>query len=168
MSFKEISATELHENPFDLIGKKWMLVTAGDENKCNTMTASWGGIGVLWNKNVVFSFIRPQRYTFSFIEEKEYYTLSFYEEEYRPILNLCGKLSGRNIDKIKETGFTPLFDQKAPYFAQASLVLVCRKLYGQFIDPACFIESKLESNYEKKDYHKMYVGEIVKVLSKDS
>ncbi|MEG2054648.1 MAG: flavin reductase, partial [Oscillospiraceae bacterium] len=154
-------------NIFDLIGKKWMLVTAGDKESYNTMTASWGGVGVLWNKNVAFSFIRPQRYTFEFLESNSSYTLSFYNVDWKKSLSLCGSNSGRDIDKAKETGLIPVFNQNAPYFEQAKLVLVCKKLYGQFLNKESIIDSELTGSYTNNDYHKMYVGEIVKVLIKE-
>lgn len=166
-SFKEINANEITENPFKLIGKDWMLVTAGDESKFNTMTASWGGVGILWNKPVAFTFIRPQRYTFEFIEKGEYYTLSFFDEEYRKALNFCGTKSGRDYDKVKETGLTPVFSESAPYFGEAKLVLVCKKLYNQFLTEEGLNDKSLISNYENNDWHKMYVGEIVKVFVKE-
>ena len=165
--FQEISCSQLKDNPCTLIGKDWMLVTAGTEEKYNTMTASWGGVGFLWNKNVAFTFIRPQRYTLEFVDQNEYYTLSFYGEEMRKALSFCGSKSGRDYDKARETGLVPVFDEKAPYFEQARLVLVCRKLYKQDFSPACFIDQSLDSNYKDKDYHKMFIGEIVKVLVKN-
>lgn len=165
--FKEIQPNELTNNPFTLIGKDWMLVTAGNENKFNTMTASWGGVGILWSKPVAFTFVRPQRYTYEFTEQEEFYTLSFYEEAYRSALALCGSKSGRDIDKVKETGLTPMFDESAPYFAEAKIVLVCRKLYQQFLNEESCVDKSLASNYENNDYHKMYVSEIVKVLVKE-
>ena len=168
MSFKEIGAKELTDNPFSLIGNEWMLITAGSAEKYNTMTASWGGVGVIWGKNAAFCFIRPQRYTLEFVEQNDFYTLSFYPAEYKSALALCGKASGRDTDKAKETGLTPAFDQNAPYFEQAKLVLVCRKLYGQYLDASCFIDKKNISDwYPQKDFHKMFVGEIVKVLVKE-
>lgn len=167
MSFKKINASEINENSFKLIGKDWMLVTAGNSNKLNTMTASWGGVGVLWNKNVAFSFIRPQRYTLKFMEENDYYTLSFFSDEYKKALTFCGRNSGRDCDKIKETGLTALFDENAPYFDEAKLVLVCKKLYVQDMTMECFVDKSLiNNNYPDKDYHKVFIGEIVKVLSK--
>ena len=165
--FQEISCSQLKDNPFTLIGKDWMLVTAGTEEKYHTMTASWGGVGFLWNKNVAFTFIRPQRYTLEFVDQNEYYTLSFYGEEMRKALSFCGSKSGRDYDKARETGLVPVFDEKAPYFEQARLVLVCRKLYKQDFSPACFIDQPLDSTYKDKDYHKMFIGEIVKVLVKN-
>ena len=104
MDFKEISVSELNKNAFKLIGKDWMLITSGTEEKLNTMTASWGGLGVIWNTNVSFIFVRPQRYTFEFLEENDYYTLSFFGDEYKKVLSYCGKNSGRNVDKISATG----------------------------------------------------------------
>ncbi len=166
-SFKEIKANELTQNPFDIIGKDWLLLSAGNANKFNTMTVSWGGVGVLWNKNVVFTFIRPQRYTLGFVDSEDYFTLCGFGQDFRKELSLCGTKSGRDTDKVRETGLTPIFDEAAPYFEQARLVLVCKKLYKQDFSPECFIDHSLDSaNYASKDYHKMFIGEIVKVLIK--
>ena len=167
MAFKTVAPETLKDNPFTLIGGDWMLVTAGDEQKFNTMTASWGGVGVLWNRNVAFSFIRPQRYTFSFLEANDYYTLSFYPRDKKPALALCGARSGRDCDKVKLAGLTPVFDENAPYFEEARLVLVCRKMYGQMMTPESFLTDETASMYQDGDYHKVYVGEIVKVLIKE-
>lgn len=168
MSFREIDPKALEGNPFAMIGDQWMLVTAGEPGRFNTMTASWGGMGVMWGKSVAYTVIRPQRYTFEFMEANDTYTLSFYGKEYKPALSLCGSRSGRDVDKGKETGLTPVFDQAAPYFEQAELVLVCRKLYAQNIDPDCFLDSSCDEKwYAAKDYHKQYISEIVNVLIKD-
>lgn len=167
MPFKEIKPSEINGNIFDMVGRRWMLVTAGKPGGFNTMTASWGGAGVLWNKPVAFSFIRPQRYTYQFMEKNERYTLSFYEEEYRGALNFCGTHSGRDTDKVKETGLTPAFCGDAVYFEQAKLVLVCRKLYAQDMAMSSFIDKKAASLYSSSgDLHRVYVGEIEKVLIK--
>lgn len=168
MAFKEIDIKELQFSPFEKIGKEWMLITAGNEGSFNTMTASWGGLGVLWNKNVAFTFIRPSRYTFEFCEKEEYFTLTFFSEEYRKALSFCGTKSGRDYDKCKETGLTPRFDEKAPYFEEASLVVVCKKLYAQDMDKACICDDVVTTNYgENEPMHKMYVGEIVKAYVKE-
>lgn len=164
---REISPYELTDNIFKTIGKDWTLVTSGSKDSYNTMTASWGSVGIMWNKPCAFTFIRPQRYTFEFMEKNEYYTLSVYSDEYRDALKLCGTKSGRDIDKAAETGLTPVFDEKAPYFAQARLVLVCRKLYAQDLNEESIIDNSIKSNYSANDYHKMYVSEIVKVLVDD-
>ena len=168
MSFKEIKPEELNFNPFTRIGSDWMLLTAGTEDKFNTMTASWGGAGVFWGKPAVTCYIRPQRYTKEFVDNSDYFTLCFFDESYRKALNLCGSTSGRDVDKIKECGFTVQAGAgNAPYFAEAELVLVCRKLYrgtlteDQFVDPAV-----AEKNYPEKDFHDFYIGEVVSVLEK--
>lgn len=162
----EISALNLSKSPFELIGKDWMLITAGDKNSYNTMTASWGGVGVLWNKNVVFAFVRPQRFTYDFMNSNEYFSLSFFEEEYRDVLKFCGANSGRDVDKAKACNITPDFSQDAVFFKEAQTVIVCKKLYIQDMNEDCFLDKSLLSNYSGDDYHRVFVGEIVKVLKK--
>jgi len=153
------------ENSFKLMGKDWTLITAKAGNKINTMTASWGGFGYLWNKNVAFIYVRPQRYTYEFIENSNYFTLSFFDEEHRQKLNYLGKNSGRDVDKIKESGLTPLHEKELAYFREAKLVLVCKKIFRQELDPKGFIDEKIDEFY-KNDYHTMYIGEIVEVIEK--
>ncbi len=168
MSFKEIDIKDLSFSPFEKIGKQWMLITAGNEESFNTMTASWGGLGVMWNKNVAFTFIRPSRYTYEFCEREEYFTLTFFPEEYRKALSFCGTKSGRDFDKCKETGLTPVFSAEAPYFEQAELVLVCKKLYAQDMDKASVCDDFVNTHYgEDEPMHRMYVGEIVKAYVKE-
>lgn len=166
LDFKEIDIKSLKFNPFELIGDKWMLITAGKEDKFNTMTASWGGLGVLFNEPVVFSFIRPQRYTLEFVENNDYFSISFYDKKYKDKLTFCGTKSGRDVDKVKEISFNPIFNEKAPYFKEAKLVFICQKIHGQFLDPDGFIDQSLEKNYNN-DYHKLYVGKIVKAIIKE-
>ena len=161
---KEINHSELKENMFNIIGRNWMLLTAGNEEKLNTMTISWGGTGILWNKPVAFIFVRPQRYTREFIEGNKYFSMSGYSDEMRPAIKFCGRNSGRDIDKIKETGLVPVFEEKAPYFKQAKLVLICRKLYKQQLSVDGIIDDNLLEYYSNNDYHFMYAAEIVKVL----
>lgn len=163
---KEISPNNFEKSAFEMIGKDWMLLTAGNENKYNTMTASWGGLGVLWNKNVVFAFVRPQRFTFDFMNDNEYFSCAFFKEDYRNALAYCGKYSGRDIDKAKECNLTPVFDENAPYFDEADTVIVCKKLYVQQMDESCIIDESVKANYNGDDYHHVFVGEIVKVLKK--
>ncbi len=163
---REITPNNLEKTAFEMIGKDWMLLTAGDENKYNTMTASWGGLGVLWNKNVVFAFVRPQRFTFEFMNDSDYFSCSFFDESYRNALAYCGKYSGRDVDKAKECNLTPIFSENAPYFEEANTVIVCKKLFIQDMTEDCFIDKTLLSNYENNDYHRVFVGEIVKVLKK--
>lgn len=166
-NWKEIKVNEWNENVFSRIGTDWMLVTAGNKEKCNTMTASWGGVGILWNKPVSFLFIRPQRYTLEFIEREDYYSLAFFGDGYRNALNFCGTKSGREYDKWKETGLTPVCDL-APYPEEAEVVLICRKLYRQDMTPEAFLDSDVrDKNYPQKDFHRVFIGEIVKVLVRE-
>lgn len=164
---KEIKVESLHNDPFTMIGKEWMLVSAEHEGKVNTMTASWGGMGILWNKKVAFVFLRPQRYTKEFVDAQDVLTLSFYDEEYRKTLSYLGTVSGRNEDKIAKSGLHVDHIEGAPYFREANTVLVCRKLYAQELKEDCFLDTSLiDKNYPLKDYHTMYVCEIEKAYQK--
>lgn len=163
---KEINIRELEKSPVELIADGWGLVTAGNAEKFNTMTVSWGAVGEIWGKDAAFIFIRPQRYTFEFIEKEDIFTISFYGPEYKDALRLCGAKSGRDIDKAEACGLTPVFVDGGVTFEQAEYTIVCRKMAGQFLDPSGFIDQSIESNYSKKDYHKMYIGEILKVYKK--
>nr|WP_320133082.1 flavin reductase [uncultured Holophaga sp.] len=151
----------LQENPFELIGHQWMLVAAGTAEEHNAMTASWGGLGVLWQKNVATIYIRPTRYTLEFVEKHELFTLSFLAQEHRGAHGVFGSESGRQTDKTRKTGFTPIAtDEGSVSFEQAELVLQCRKLYHQDLDPAGFLDPSIEALYPLKDYHRVIVGEI--------
>ncbi len=160
-------------NPFEKIGQEWALITAGDENGWNTMTVSWGFAGVMWGRNTFTTVIRPQRYTKEFVDNSDYFTVSFFREDYRKALSFCGAHSGRDCDKAKETGLTPLVIEDAAEaygtdyayhttaFEQADIVLVCRKAYVQEMKPECFVGSDNEVKwYPDKDYHVQYIGEI--------
>lgn len=167
MNFKEVDIQRIKTNPFTLIGDEWMLITAGNREQCNTMTASWGGVGVIWNKNAVTIYIRPSRYTKEFIDKEDMFTVSFFDNQYKKALGICGSKSGRDCDKIKEAGLTVGYDGEVPYMNEAKLVLVCKKLYHDVIKPDNFEEEWIDDNYPGKDYHTMYIGEIVKVLDKE-
>lgn len=163
---KQIEINEFSENPFKLIGSDWMLITAKKGEKTNMMTASWGGVGILWNKPVATIYVRPQRYTKEFIDNEEYFSLCVLPEEYRQILNYCGTKSGRDEDKIAETKLTIDESEKAPIFKESRLVLICKKLYAQDMSEDSFIDKSLvEKNYKAKDFHTMYVAEINKILT---
>ncbi len=165
-AFVPIKPEDIRDNVFKLIGSDWMLITAGTRDFFNMMTASWGGLGVLWNKNIAICFIRPQRYTYDFMERSEHFTLSFFGEAYREALNLCGSKSGRQVDKAAATGLTAVVGETgAVYFAEARLVLECRKIYFQDLDPTHFLDLSIHKNYPSRDYHRMYLGEIVRCLA---
>lgn len=168
MNLKEIPLESLQFNPFVKIGKEWMLISAADETrsdkKINTMTASWGGVGVLWGKNVFFCFIRPQRFTKEFADASYTVTLSFFDEEYRDALTFCGRVSGRNCDKIAEAGLSASLSNGAVIFDQARLTVVGKKLYAGYIDKNAFIDkSIIPACYKDEDYHMMYICEITKI-----
>lgn len=167
--FEKIDPREIDGNVFRRIGDQWMLVTAGDRTGCDTMTASWGGLGVLWGEPVATAYVRPQRYTKEFIDREKYFSLSFYGEEYRKTLALCGAKSGRDIDKVKECSFTVEYGLgDTPYFAEAELVLICEKQYADELKPEKFIDAAAaEKWYPEKDWHTMYIGKIVEVLKKN-
>ena len=164
--FKKADPKELDCNVFSAIGDQWMLITAGTVEHCNTMTASWGGLGILWSKPMAIAYIRPQRYTKQFVDENEYFTLTFFSEDWRKQLALCGTKSGRDMDKVKECGFTvAAAESGAPYFEEAELVLGCRKQMVMPMDPAAIPDEVKEKHYDG-DYHDIYWGELVEVLVK--
>ena len=165
--FQSVDPKSLDLNVFSAIGEKWMLINAGTAERCNTMTASWGGLGVIWGAPAATCYIRPQRYTKEFVDREEYFTLAFFPEEYRKQLSLCGSKSGRDVDKVKECGFTVKTAAcGAPYFEEAELVLVCRKRFAQEMDPNNMPQEIREKWYPQQDYHTLYIGEIVEVLKK--
>ncbi len=163
--FRTIAPTEITDNVFKLLDKDWMLVTPGTIDDFNTMTASWGHLGILWSLPVAIAYIRPQRYTYRFANRHPEYTLSFFTENYRPILQFCGSRSGKNVDKIAETGLTPLETGRGNViFEQARLVLECRKIYEDDLKKKNFLIPEVaEKNYPRNDFHRFYMGEIVNV-----
>ncbi len=167
--FSKISTEDINDNVFKLIGKDWMLITAGQKDAYNMMTASWGAAGVLWRKPVVFTFIRPQRYTYDFIEKNAYFTISFFEEKYRDILNICGTTSGRDLNKMNIEGLTSLqTPSNSIAFQEARLILECRKIYFDDIKPELFQVFDIEKVYPAKDYHRLYIGEIIQAWHKNT
>ena len=164
--FLETIPGKLNENVFNIIGEEWMLITAGTPDRFNTMTASWGTLGILWHLPVAICFIRPQRYTFEFAESSGYFTLGFLEPGNRDILQFCGSRSGRDTDKIQETGLIPRTTGLGNvYYEQCRLVFECKKLYSDRLKEDSFVLPQLiGKNYPKKDFHKFYIGEIVTCL----
>lgn len=168
MEMRKIDVSELKDNFFESIGKEWMLVTSGTAGRFNTMTASWGCVGWLWNKPVAIIFIRPERLTHEFIEKEEKLTLSFLGQgaDMRSVYNVCGSQSGRDIDKVAETGLEPLVTEcGCVTFKQSRLTLECAKLYKDSMNPERFMDSSTDKWYGdgKGGYHDFYVLEILNV-----
>lgn len=161
---REISIRELDCNFVKMLSEDWALLTAGKVDNFNTMTVSWGGIGELWNKDVAFLFVRPQRYTYQFIENNDYFTLSFFGGEYKKELGICGSKSGRDIDKMEATGFTPISIDNSTGFKEAKITVYMKKLAYQDMKPDGFIDNSIMNNYANNDFHRIYVGEILKVV----
>ncbi len=151
----------------DRIGKDWMLISATDGKAENTMTASWGCCGFLWNRPIAVCFVRPQRFTCPIMESSDHFSLAFFDETHRDALRYCGSHSGRNGDKFSAAGLTVSHSaQGVPYPAEATCVLICKKLYVQTMEEDCFVEPSLLSNYAAGDFHRVFIGEITEVLCK--
>ncbi len=145
-----------------LFDKKWALVTAGDISDFNAMTISWGGMGTLWNKPVATVYVKPVRYTHEFMEANDYFTISFFEEEYRGALKVMGTKSGRDCNKVEESRLTPVrIGENLVGYVQAFRTLVCRKIYSQDLDVSAMPEAVRETYYKTEAPHTMYIGEIV-------
>ncbi|MBR7131983.1 MAG: flavin reductase [Clostridia bacterium] len=163
--FKEISAKEIKDNLIKAISEEWMLVSAGDQKGYNMMTASWGFAGEMWGNDSVIAMIRPQRYTMEFVDKSDYFTLSFYGDN-KEIHKICGSKSGREVDKTALTGLSPVFSDGTVYFEQARMVLICKKQYVGSITEEGFTDKEPLRWYAEKDFHKMIIGKIEKVLIK--
>lgn len=167
-SFEKISWRDIEGNAINMIGHDWMLIAAGKPGDYNMMTASWGSMGWLWQKPVITTFVRPQRHTHNFTEREDYFTVTFYEEKDKDILKKLGTVSGRNFDKMGYEKLTPVLTEKASVaFEEAVIVLECKKLYASKLKESDFVlEEVADSMYPDKDFHTMYVGEIVNVWRK--
>ena len=160
--FKKISPESI-DGVIERIGKDWMLICAHDEEngRTNAMTASWGAMGVLWNKSVCICFVRPERHTHKLIEETERFSIAFLDEAHREALRFCGRVSGRDTDKLTECGFNTVTLDETDVIEEASLVLVCKRLYQDELRESAFLDKGLLKNYENGGYHTMYVCEIL-------
>ncbi|MBE5819215.1 MAG: hypothetical protein E7310_00025 [Clostridiales bacterium] len=157
-----------HLAPLYAIDQEWALLTTGQKEKFNSMTISWGGLGTIWNKPVVTAYVRPNRYTYEFMENNEYFTMSFYDEEYRKDLAILGSKSGRDSDKIVLTKLTPEFLERTISFKEAKLTLICKKIYFQDMDitNVNIEQSEKERLYNTEPMHRMYIGEVVEIIDK--
>lgn len=166
--FHEIALEQWQANPFQAIGKDWMLVTAKHGNTANPMTASWGSFGLLWHKPMAFVYIRPSRLTHDLLMNEDTFSLAFLDESYREQYNTCGYKSGRDMDKVKACGFTIAYDGGTPYIEQAHTVVFCRKVYRQQLESACFTDKALEQRFyagSPDNLHAIFAGEITRIIT---
>ena len=168
----EIPVEKFMTCPHDLWNNRWFLLTCGsfEKREFNTMTVSWGSMGTLWNKSFVQVVVRPSRFTFQFMEKFNSFTLSVLPESHREALQLLGSKSGRDGDKIQDAGLTPIPSKKieSPGFAEAELIIECRKIYYDDMEPSHFLDYELNSHYPERDYHRIYFGEIITISGNQS
>ena len=166
-NFQKVTEDIMEINPFTKIGKDWMLVTAGNEEKANTMTASWGGVGVMWGKDVAYVVIRQTRFTKEFIDKEGKFSLSFPSEKYRKEMIFLGTVSGRDEDKIKEAGIYINYHDGVPFIDQADMVFICKVMSNTFISKEDFIDKGIdEAWYKDGNYHTLYIAEITDILAR--
>lgn len=168
-SNKEIRIAEFSSKVFDLWDNQWLLLSCGDfqSGRFNSMTVAWGGFGIMWNMPIAMVVVRPSRFTFQFINDYDTFTLCGFPETYRKALSLLGTKSGRDSDKIAESGLTPIASKAvaAPTFQEASLSVACRKIYYSDFDPSHFLDDRIEKQYDGRDYHRMVYGEILQITA---
>jgi len=173
MNFKKVEPKDLQINPMTILSDKWPLLTAGNlEGGFNTMTIAWGHIGNIWatggGRLTFVAYVRPQRYTHEFMDKNDLFTVSVLPPEFKDKLAYLGRVSGRDEDKVANSGLTPVFSHGTTYFAQAKMVFVCRKLYQAPILDEGFVDRDLMNKvYPEKDYHTFYIGEVVEILEKE-
>ena len=168
MSFSKVDIKSLEFSPVKEIGDSWGILTGVSDEGFNSMTVSWGSIGVMWNRPCVFAFVRPVRHTYKFMEAGEYFSLAIMDEEIHPRMTVFGRASGRDVDKYKESGFTVAEEMGVKFPDEAQMVFICRKISAGDISPEWFVDPTIdEKNYPNKDYHRMYIGEILQVLKKN-
>ncbi|MCK5808912.1 flavin reductase [bacterium] len=166
MTLQRTALEKIRLNPFDIFSKEWGLLTVGSAESYNTMTIAWGQFGFMWNKNVITVVVRPQRYTFEFIEKHPRFTVSFFGDKMRDALKLCGSKSGRDINKIAEAGLTPRVSEEGIFFEEASLVFCAETIYKSRSEYESFTNKNIPDEiYPKRDYHHWYTGEITTVLT---
>ncbi len=167
-SFQKIDIKKLADNPVSLFADNWFVVSAGDSTAFNPMTISWGALGHVWGEPAVTIYIRNSRHTYPFIDNGKYFVLNAFDEEYRDKVKFIGSNSGRDLDKVKETGLTPKFTENGnPYFDEARLVIECEKIYFDDIVPAqLFEEGQKMYSADSDETHRMFIGRIINVWEK--
>lgn len=166
-TFQPVPTDLFDFSPFRMIGKEWMLITAQADNKVNTMTASWGGLGVMWGKDVAYIVVRDSRYTRELIDQSDSFSLSFLNSDYHSALKYLGAVSGRDEDKIQNARLNVNYHEGIPFIDEASTVMVCKKMFKQPMSKENFTMDWIDSKwYSSKDYHNLYIGEIVNILAR--
>ena len=155
---------EFKTDIFEQFDKKWALLTAGNKDSFNTMTISWGGLGTLWNKPVATAYVRTSRYTHEFMDREDYFTISFYPEQYKNVLGILGSKSGRDMDKMRDSGLTAKELDKSMTFNEAEVTLVCRKLFVGRLEVDNIIDDTAKTFYEGDAPHDMYIGEVIDII----
>ncbi len=164
-NFKKINVNQIKDNFFKSFADEWMLLCAGKKDNYNMMTAAWGNIGILWNKPVAICYVRPQRFTYRFMETNSHFTINFFPENYKDVLELCGTKSGKDINKMKIDKLTPIETvENNVIFNESRLAIECKKIYFDDIKPENFVDQSFEKLYIIKDYHRLYIGEIINVF----
>ncbi len=172
--FSEIKPFDYNDNVFKLFARDWMLMTAEKGGKCNAMTVGWGGLGVMWGKNVAFVAVRPERYTYEFLEAAETFSLTVFEQSYKKMLGYFGTVSGRDEDKIAKSNLTVIYDGETPYFQEARLSMNCKKILTTVFQPEDLVDQSYAKFYGGTNdasghgggWHVLYIAEIMKILSK--
>lgn len=166
-TFQPMPADMLEFNPFTKFGKEWALLTSGPKANANTMTISWGGVGVLWGKNMAFVFVRDSRYTKELMDSGEFFSITFLDETYREALNYCGSHSGRDTDKIADAGLTLASRHGIPFIDEGNFVLICKKMAATRLAEDSFLVPELKDKwYSDGDMHTMYLAEIIDVMAR--
>ncbi|MFA9462846.1 MAG: flavin reductase family protein [Velocimicrobium sp.] len=166
-TFQPVPTNLFDFNPFQTIGKEWMLITVETNDKINTMTASWGGFGVMWGKDVAYIVIRDSRYTKELIDQSETFSLSFLNSDYQSTLKYLGAVSGRDEDKITNARLHVNYHEEIPFIDEASTVMVCKKMCHQPLEKEQFsMDSIVTKWYPHDDYHTLYIGEIISLLAR--
>jgi len=155
---------DFNVNIFDKLNSEWALLTAGEKDNFNTMTISWGQMGTLWNKPVVTAYVRESRYTHEFMDNSDYFTVSFYPAKYKDVLGVLGSKSGRDMDKMNASGLTAKLLEHGVTFEEAEITLVCKKLFMQRLDMDLMSDDIRSQFYGDNDAHDMYIGEVVDII----
>lgn len=166
-TFQPYPIDSVEFNPFAQIGNCWAMITVGSRQKSNCTTVSWGGVGVMWGKNVAFIFIRDSRYTKELLDESEFLSISFLDSQYKEAMEYCGKASGRSEDKFQAAGLTPAYRHGIPYIDEGNCILLCKKLSSTDITEESLFDSDIMKKwYPQGDFHTMYIVEIIESMAR--